>query len=71
MNNLQGLKFHVMEKKGECKHCNQPIERGCNSVLLGSYNNVYRYCAKCFLISVENWINVDILGFIEMVNYED
>ena len=71
MKNLQGLKFHVMEKKGKCKHCNQPIEKGCKSVVIGSYNNVYRYCVKCFLISVENWFNVDILGFIEMVNYED
>ena len=67
MNNLQGLKFHVMEKKGKCKHCNRPIERGCKSVLLGSYNNVYRYCVKCFLLSVENEFNVEILDFI----YED
>ena len=67
MNNLQGLKFHGMEKKGKCKHCEQPIEKGCKSVLLSSYNNVYRYCVKCFLLSVENEFNVEILDFI----YED
>ena len=67
MNNLQGLKFHVMEKKGKCKNCNQTIDRGCKSVLLGSYNNVYRYCVKCFLLSVDNEFNVDVLSFI----YED
>ena len=71
MNNLQGLKFHVMEKKGKCKHCNQPIEKGCKSVVIGSYNNVYRYCVKFFLLSVENEFNVEILGFIEGVNNED
>ena len=54
MNNLQGLKFHVMEKKGKCNHCKQPIDRGCKSVVIGSYTNVYRYCVKCFLLSVEN-----------------
>lgn len=68
MKSLQGLNFHVMEKNGKCKHCNQPIERGCKSVLLGSYNNVYRYCVKCFLLSVENEFNVEILDFIHEDN---
>lgn len=65
MNNLQCLKFHVMEKKGKCKNCEQPIERGCKSVLLVSYTNVYRYCVKCFLLSVENEFNVEVLDFIK------
>lgn len=67
MSGLQGLKFHVIEKKGKCKHCEQSVESGCKSVLLGSYNNVYRYCVKCFLLSVEIEFNVEILDFI----YED
>ena len=68
MNNLQGLKFHVMEKKGKCNHCKQPIDRGCKSVVIGSYTNVYRYCVKCFLLSVENEFNVEILDFIYEYN---
>ena len=67
MNNLQGLRFHVMEKKGKCKHCNQPIDKGCKSVVIGSFTNVHRYCVKCFLLSVESEFNVEILDFI----YED
>ena len=65
MSDLQGLKFHIIEKKGKCKYCNQQIERGCKSVVIGSYTNVYRYCVKCFLLSVENEFNVEILDFIE------
>ena len=68
MNSLQGLEFHVMEKKGKCKHCNQPIEMDCKSVVIGSYTNVYRYCVKCFLLSVENEFNVEILDFISEDN---
>ena len=58
MNNLHCLKFNVMEKKGKCNHCKQPIYRGCKSVVIGSYNNVYRYYAKCFLLSFENEFNI-------------
>lgn len=65
MNNLKGLEFHVMEKKCKCNHCKQPIDRGCKSVVISSYMNVYRYCVKCFLLSVEIEFNVEILDFIE------
>lgn len=48
MNNLQGLKFHVMEKKGNCNHCKQPIDRGCKSVVIGS-----KYDQELWVVSKE------------------
>lgn len=45
---MQGLSVDVMKRKGKCQACKCEIPAGSKSVVLGSYNNTYRYCLGCF-----------------------
>lgn len=62
---MQGIEFTVLKRKGKCQHCANELLSGTKTVVLGSYTNLYRYCVPCFLKTIENEFNVEILDFMK------
>lgn len=62
---MQGLDFVVLKRKGFCSNCKSELLSGTKTILLGSFNNKYRYCTTCFLKRIEQEFDVEILDFVK------
>lgn len=57
---MQGIKFVVVSRKAKCRECQSELSAGTKTVVLGSYNNEYRYCLSCFAYIIEQHCHIII-----------
>ena len=59
---MQGLEFYLLQRKGKCKECQSELPVGTKTVVLGSYNNEYRYCLDCFSFEIGENCDISLDG---------